>query len=420
MDRQTMQPMVLARIPDIAIAAHHGEHKEHKTVPTSSGRVIGQSLSFKLLAGVVLLLVVVAVIPFALWRQGQSTDAPATADALPTWHLGSPAPSATTAPTWTPVAAVPASAPIPASPSPMPSVVPQANVASQPPASASIDSPLMSAWPNSAHPTAASEVGAEEPRAARIRPWRSVRPSTAGTTVMTALDQAFIKAFTQQGTFPPAVLPQPAAPAAKPALARGADSGDEAVPPEAEDRPENMRVKAEDRPGPERCAVSRGPGRPNPKPSVASPAETAAAPSSARQGGVWAALERSPKAIANLRKPDDRPERLQPQTAEETAVSKVTRGEPSAPCSASRLPASTRFAEPLSASPAAWSLPPAVGEQARPAAPLPTDYPAFAEAGSGASRLLFRRLRSHLRSPCNRSNPGGKWSNLRGRDSAVG
>ncbi len=175
MDRQTMQPMVLARIPDIAIAAKHGGHKEHKTVPTSSGRVIGQSLSFKLLAGVVLLLGVAAVVPFALWGHAQSTDAPSTADALPAWHPGSPAPSAATAPTWTPVAAVPASAPIPASPSPMPSMLPQPNVASVPPAPASIDSPLMSAWPNSAHPTAAPETGVEEPRAG-VNQAMAIRP----------------------------------------------------------------------------------------------------------------------------------------------------------------------------------------------------------------------------------------------------
>jgi hypothetical protein len=152
--------MVLARIPDVATAEHGG----HKTVPKSTGRVIGQSLSFKLLAGVVLLLVVVAIIPFALWKHGQSTDSPATADAMPAWHPGSPAPSAATAPSWTPVVAVPASAPIPASPSPMPSAMPQPQVASQPPAPAAIDSPLMSAWPNSAHPVA-PEADAEQPRA---------------------------------------------------------------------------------------------------------------------------------------------------------------------------------------------------------------------------------------------------------------
>jgi hypothetical protein len=47
----------------------------------------------------------------------------------------------------------------------MPGATPQPTVASQSPAPASIDSPLMSAWPNSAHPVSAPEAGAEEPRA---------------------------------------------------------------------------------------------------------------------------------------------------------------------------------------------------------------------------------------------------------------
>jgi hypothetical protein len=154
--------MVLARIPDVASA---GEHEGRRNLPTSSGRVIGQALSFKLLTAVVVALVVVAVIPFALWRNSQATDPSATADAPPAWHPGEPAPSAATAPTWTPVAAVPASAPIPTSPSPMPGMLPQPNVANASPAPASIDSPLMSAWPNSAHPIPASQAGAEESRA---------------------------------------------------------------------------------------------------------------------------------------------------------------------------------------------------------------------------------------------------------------
>jgi hypothetical protein len=162
MDRQETQPMVLARIPDVANA---GEHDGRKNPPTSSGRVIGQALSFKLLTAVVVVLVVVAIIPFALWRNSQSTDPSATADAPPAWHPGEPAPTAPTAPTWTPVAAVPASAPIPASPSPMPGTLPQPNVSNSSPTPASIDSPLMSAWPNAAHPIPASEAGAEESRA---------------------------------------------------------------------------------------------------------------------------------------------------------------------------------------------------------------------------------------------------------------
>jgi len=47
---------------------------------------------------------------------------------------------------------------------------------------------------------------------APISPWQSVRPNISGT-IMTALDQAFIKAFSQPDTFPLAVAPCAAAPA---------------------------------------------------------------------------------------------------------------------------------------------------------------------------------------------------------------
>jgi len=114
--------------------------------------------------GVVLLLVVAAVIPYALWKHGRSTDGSPPAEALSAWHPESPAPPVTTAPTWTPVAAVPGSAPIPASPSPMPSAMLQPAVASAPPAPAAMDSPLMSPWPNATHPVT-PQTGGEEPRA---------------------------------------------------------------------------------------------------------------------------------------------------------------------------------------------------------------------------------------------------------------
>ncbi len=212
---------------------------------------------------------------------------------------------------------------------------------------------------------------------------------------MTALDQAFIKAFTQQNTSPlaalppPVTLPPPAAPAAKQGFARGDDADDGAIPPKTEDRPEKIRAKAKDRPGPERRAGSRAPSRPNPKPSVPSLAETAAAPATATRGGVWAALERSPKAVTNLRQTDGGPERLQPQAEEEREASNAARGEASAPAAVASLPASYRFAESVSASLGAWSLPPAVGEEMESGAPVPADYAGFAPAGSEqAPRVL--------------------------------
>ncbi len=168
MDRQETKLMVLARIPDVGVAEHHATRER---LPTSSGRVIGQALSFKLLAVAVLLLVVTATIPFALWRNGLATapsTAPSTAaDASTPWQAGSPVPSAGTAPIWAAptVAAVPASAPTPVKPLLMPDVVPQPKVGSDFPAPAATDAPLMSTWPNPSHPIASPEAGGEEPRA---------------------------------------------------------------------------------------------------------------------------------------------------------------------------------------------------------------------------------------------------------------
>ncbi len=98
--------------------------------------------------------------------------------------------------------------------------------------------------------------------------------------------------------------------------------------------------------------------------------------------GVWAALERSPKAVPNLRKTDGRLEPVGLRPESEGEASKVTRGEPSAPSSVASLQASSRFAEPPSELPGAWSLPPEVYEKMRAAASLPTDEAGFAPAGS--------------------------------------
>jgi Mrp family chromosome partitioning ATPase len=196
---------------------------------------------------------------------------------------------------------------------------------------------------------------------------------------MTALDQAFIKAFTQQGTFPPAVLPPPVLPAAKPCPAGQPDAGQSAAPPRTEEPSGELRSKAEDRAGLKRRGASHAPSAAIRQPPLASPRGTAAS-SSAGPGGVWAALERSPKAITNLRKPDAPPEHLRPAPAADTEPSTPTVAEPAAPASAPRVQASApRIAEPLSKSLAAWSLPPSVDERTRSAVSLPVDGTQFAE-----------------------------------------
>jgi len=168
MDRHETKSMVLARIPDVGVAEHQGSRAE---LPTSSGRVIGQALSFKLLAVAVLVLVVTATIPYALWRNGRATAPSTTADASTTtataWQAGSPGSSAGTAPVWVApaVAAVPAAAPSPVKSLLTPEVVPQPKVASDSPVPASPDASQMSAWPNPNHQIASPEAGGEAPRA---------------------------------------------------------------------------------------------------------------------------------------------------------------------------------------------------------------------------------------------------------------
>jgi Mrp family chromosome partitioning ATPase len=196
---------------------------------------------------------------------------------------------------------------------------------------------------------------------------------------MTALDQAFIKAFTQQGTFPPAVLPQPVVPVAKPRPGRQADAGQRALPPKTDQPAEDLRAKAEDRTGLRQPAASRPPTSAGGKSSAASP--TAATASSAvALGGVWAALERSPKAISTVRKPDARLAGLQPVPAAEPEPSPLPTAEPVAPAAIPPVQApASRVAEPLLKSLSAWSLPPSLGETARTGGTLPASGAQLAE-----------------------------------------
>jgi hypothetical protein len=161
MDQPRMKPMVLARFPTMNLA--RGEDV-HGGTPPSRGRILDQSLSFKLLAAAVLLLVAVATVPLALSRNASSTTPSAMAEPSPAWQISQPRALVDAAPVC--VAPVPASLPAPTSLSPLPGVRPKPQVAGVPLATPSADAPLMSAWPNPAYPTSPQdEVGVEEPRA---------------------------------------------------------------------------------------------------------------------------------------------------------------------------------------------------------------------------------------------------------------
>ena len=155
MDRQEMELIVLARIPDLGSV---GRNRRRGRSLASRGRVIGQALSFKLLAIAALLLVAMALVPWTVHRSSQSADSP------PAVAAGA-----------TPVAQTPAPAPAPASPSAVPAAAPQPKVASAPPTPAAAEIPLMSKWPNPAHPTSTPVAANEEPRAGANQPM-AIRP----------------------------------------------------------------------------------------------------------------------------------------------------------------------------------------------------------------------------------------------------
>jgi hypothetical protein len=158
MDLQEKKPRVLARIPKI-VSSVQGQAREE--TPLSSGRLIGQALSFKLLGGAALVLVVVAI--FAFHGSSPSSVPSVAVTPPPAWQPSPPAASAEAAPVWVaPVATAPASTPAPASPLPMPEVRPQPKLAGTPPAPPA--AALMSAWPSPAHPTSAPEMSREEPQ----------------------------------------------------------------------------------------------------------------------------------------------------------------------------------------------------------------------------------------------------------------
>ena len=161
MDWQETKPAVLARIPDLGVAERR---RSRKTPPSSSGRVIGQALSFKLLAAAVLLLVAIAVVPFVFRKKEQSTSPSIAANALPEWQHRPSAPPAGPAPAKT-VFVSGLSAPAAPSPLPAPGMFPQPKVASDPPAVPSGNAEMMSVWPHPNHPISVPEAGAGAPRA---------------------------------------------------------------------------------------------------------------------------------------------------------------------------------------------------------------------------------------------------------------
>jgi hypothetical protein len=141
--------VVLARIPNLGQQTPNSDEDDDAFLSESGGRLIRQALSFKLLAGLTLCLLVVAVVPFPWFGQPSSATEPSVADdSVGSWQSDLPATrSDATTQLDTPRQATLVRAAPELSPGHDSLARPQAERpqrASPPPA----DGPLMSKWPN--------------------------------------------------------------------------------------------------------------------------------------------------------------------------------------------------------------------------------------------------------------------------------
>lgn len=93
---------VLARFPNLSGSESDAADGE----ACVSRRLLGQALSFRLLAGTMILLIVAAVLPSVMGKKGSPSAGSTASDAPPAWQPEMPAPNADAAPRWNPPAAV--------------------------------------------------------------------------------------------------------------------------------------------------------------------------------------------------------------------------------------------------------------------------------------------------------------------------
>jgi hypothetical protein len=155
--RQEMKWIVLARIPNLGGT---GEGASFGESPKSTGRILDQVISFKLLAALTVGLIAVALIPMAVHKNTSTSEAVAVHDVS-----ARQAPTAASAaaplvytPSATPVQTVtPGLATAPPIAVPMPCNSPASDSVPNRPSSANgVDTAMMSVWPNPEHAMSAS------------------------------------------------------------------------------------------------------------------------------------------------------------------------------------------------------------------------------------------------------------------------
>ncbi len=95
---RTPVPRVLARFPDLD-AKEGGVEVPTETLPSFEGRFVHQKLAMRILVGVAVVLVLMAVLPKMFQEKGAG-DSDGTASSKPSWQPENPAPDALAAPPW--------------------------------------------------------------------------------------------------------------------------------------------------------------------------------------------------------------------------------------------------------------------------------------------------------------------------------
>jgi hypothetical protein len=173
MDSQEKTWTVLARIPDLNAGSDGTAGEEtFAGLPASTGRLIKQALSFRLLIGTAFFLLVAAVIPFVFGKKAPSADPSPATDSATVWHNGSNPASAETLPAEKilpmparPVAVIPATS----ERSRPPVTVPPLTETKAAPQPRPADPPQFSRWPNPDH-ARPQPTGGEGPRANANQP----------------------------------------------------------------------------------------------------------------------------------------------------------------------------------------------------------------------------------------------------------
>jgi len=170
MDQQETKLAVLARFPDLS--EDNTPTGSGKSIGggmlASTGRLINQVVSFKLLAGIMMFLLVGAVLPFSIGRNRPATDDLSSKDSQATCPAESASELADAAPAQSAPIVQPAVrrpvvlVPVTAEPSSAPAIVPsQFEVEGAAKRGPAAESPLMSSWLNPASADA-RQSGAEE------------------------------------------------------------------------------------------------------------------------------------------------------------------------------------------------------------------------------------------------------------------